>query len=150
MLRTEVMQMARDAFGADWGRYFKQKGERKTKAIRRKKPEPSIYLLYRVLPDTKWFGEFQHEVKTGMTIRSPQCRMDILQRDGFHLYAYWPREKEILASLEKDVLKRFREAFGPPTRGREYFCAGRVQDAHRIIVEVLGDSGTSYAQSGQF
>ncbi len=136
--------MARDAAGAEWGRYFKEKSRRKTRRLRRQRSTPCIYLMHRAKPGVEWFGQNQTEVKIGMTARSPQHRVDALYRDGFKLYAYWFRPADTLEPPEKEILSLMRNVFGLPSMGREYFFARDVQDAYWLIVDILNERGVKH------
>jgi hypothetical protein len=61
--------MARNAWGADWGRYHRQKLEKKRMTAARVEQTPCIYLLYKVDDKHTWFGEPVLIIKVGKSER---------------------------------------------------------------------------------
>ena len=129
--------MPRDIWGAEWGRYLR--GPSKTRF--RKAKLPCIYLLCRVRADLPLFDSFQVEVKIGKTTRSPQVRLDVLKREGYHLHRYWPLPSDQLTSTELRLLSVLQDLLGKPTRGREFFLAESVAEVETVITSELGSRG---------
>jgi hypothetical protein len=121
--------MARDARGADWGRYYQHKSNRKISASFRKKKLPSIYLLSRFMPKAFAKGDAAYEVKIGRSVRNPSIRATEFKRDGFEMETYWPAAPKTLNRLERCVIEAFQSEFGEPTKGQETFAVESVENA---------------------
>lgn len=139
--------MARDAAGAEWGRYFRDKRKLGPVDRLRNQKLPSVYLLSRVRADLRWFGEFQHEVKVGRTSRSPQLRADAFAADGYRLHAYWSWLEDDLERIEGIVIGEMRRVFNKPSAGREFFIVPNVDTAYWLIVDTLAASGVVWDSS---
>lgn len=125
--------MGKDAWGAEWGRYFRSK----SKPTR--PPISCIYLLYKRVQEQGLFAE-NVIVKVGRTKRHPLTRRGEAAWGAYHGLCYWPVDAAGLNAIEQRILAKFREEFGGPVKGREYFLAESRSRAVHIAQTELGST----------
>lgn len=135
--------MSSNPWGADWGRYHKQKRDKKDHARARRTSRPCVYLLYKIRSDLWWFGTPGLVVKAGKSQRNALIRASEQQHKGFHLKAAWDIPADQLSACEREVLAQLRTAFGEPFEGIESFLVpgctiDEVQDLVEQVVYRFG------------
>lgn len=130
--------MPRDSWGAEWGRYRRQKATiRKVREKQRLLKVDAVYLLRCADRRLVWFGEPQLVVKVGRSSRSPFQRMADLRSRIYELVAYWTVAREDLPRAELVALHAMKAAFGEPCDGREVFYVDKVEDAYSIVASSI-------------
>lgn len=133
--------MARDAAGFEWGNYHRSKNRPKGR-----QPTVAIYVLYKVLHQSSFFGEPAILVKIGKTQRHPEQRLTEYRNqtinyrnkhDEFRMLKFWEVKKCDLTELETRVLAEMERRYGRPYEGKEMFLADNMESVLTLVSSVL-------------
>lgn len=139
--------MPRDTWGAEWGRYRRQKATmRRVREKQRALKVNAVYLLRRADRSLVWFGESQLVAKVGRSSRSPFQRMADLRSRRYELVAYWTVSREDLPRAELTALHAMKAVFGAPCDGREAFYVDTVEHAYVVVVASIASYLTHEAR----
>ncbi len=127
--------MAGNAWGADWGRYHRQKSEKKSAVAARKKRTPCVYLLYKVDGEREWFGEPVLLVKVGKSERNVLQRYSEQKSKGFVIASWWSIDLAKLHGCELEILRKCKERYGEPVEGNEVFRVSETIGAVKELIE---------------
>lgn len=129
--------MSRNAFGAAWARYHRERKRKRDETLARRKSAPCVYLLYKCHESLRFLGEPNLVIKFGKSERNALMRFSEQKRGGFVLKKDWEVPAIHLAHCEAEVLRKLRGQFGRPLKGRETFLVCCELDGVLFMIDAV-------------
>ena len=136
--------MPRDAWGADWARFLREKVEKedRRKELKRLRTtvNPAIYVASKLDEDAPWFGLPTLIVKVGRSSRSVHAREQELSPAGYKIESYWEVPMQKLNRIETLAIRAMRAEYGKPCIGKEAFLVKSIKETIDLVDEIVSNA----------